>query len=55
MSIIKLILIGFVAVLLVSACALSPKKQILTEVLLPASPDVVWAVLVDTELSLIHI
>ena len=49
MSIIKLILIGFVAVLLVSACALSPKKQISTEVLLPASPDVVWAVLVDTE------
>ena len=49
MSVIKLVLIGFVAVLLISACALSPKKQISTEVLLPASPDVVWAVLVDTE------
>jgi len=49
MSLIKLVLTGSVAVLLVTACALSPKKQISTEVLLPASPDTVWAVLIDTE------
>lgn len=38
-----------VAVFFLSAYALSPKKQIKTEVLLPAEPESVWAVLVDTE------
>ena len=49
MSVIKSIVVGLIAVFLISACVLSPKKQISTEVLLPASPDAVWAILVDTE------
>ncbi len=44
-----LVLSVLAALFLLSACAFSPRKQITTEVLLPAAPEEVWAVLVDTE------